>query len=101
MQSEFDTFVLEEAAKSLRNIFVFSMQQPPIAIDHRHLAAEPTHRLRKFEPYGSTTNHKEVHGMRPHRIWIAHPVLSGLRSYAPDPGKTDRRRPRILYDPAP
>ena len=40
-----DTFVLKEMLKSFRDIVVFPMHQPIIAIEHRHFASEPAHRL--------------------------------------------------------
>src|SRR5260370_2608588 len=45
IQENVDAFLCEQAAKSFAYVRVFFGHQPPVAIDHRHLAAEAAHCL--------------------------------------------------------
>jgi hypothetical protein len=58
IQKRVDTLVREQAAKSFGYIRVFSMQQPVIAFDHRHLAAESAHRLGQLYSDVAAADHK-------------------------------------------
>ena len=58
IQKNVDALVLEQAAKSLTYIFVFSRHQPLVAIDHRHFAAESPHRLGQLYSDVAAADHK-------------------------------------------
>src|SRR3984893_15234412 len=62
IQDNVDAFICEQAANSLAYIRVFFGHQPPIAIDHRHLAAEAAHRLGHLHSDVAPTNNKQVFG---------------------------------------
>src|SRR5438552_11313329 len=62
IQENVDAFICEQAAKSLAYVRVFFGHQPPVAIDHRHLAAEAAHRLRHLHSDVAPTNNKQVFG---------------------------------------
>jgi len=62
IQENVDAFICEQAAKSLANVRVFFGQQPPIAIDYRHLAAEAAHRLGHLHSDVAAADNKQVFG---------------------------------------
>src|SRR5207302_4080080 len=62
IQENVDAFICEQAAKSLAYVRVFFGHQPPVAIDHRHLAAEAAHRLGHLDSDVAPTDNKQVFG---------------------------------------
>src|SRR5258707_4898708 len=62
IQENVDAFICEQAAKSLAYVRVFFGHQPPVAIDHRHLAAEAAHRLGHLHSDVAPTDNKQVFG---------------------------------------
>src|SRR6266853_927515 len=62
IQENVDAFLCEQAAKSLAYVRVFFGHQPPVAIDHRHLAAEAAHRLGHLHSDVAPTDNKQVFG---------------------------------------
>src|SRR5579862_8984815 len=62
IQENFDAFIGEQAAESLAYVRVFFGHQPPVAIDHRHLAAEAAHRLGHLNSDVAPTDNKQVFG---------------------------------------
>src|SRR5580704_906300 len=62
IQENVDAFICEQAAKSLAYVRVFFGHQPPVAIDHRHLAAEAAHRLGHLHSDVTPTDNQQVFG---------------------------------------
>jgi hypothetical protein len=62
IQENVDAFICEQAAKSLAYVRVFLGHQPPVAIDHRHLAAEAAHRLGHLHSDVAPTDNQQVFG---------------------------------------
>src|SRR5260370_3249750 len=62
IQENVDAFICEQAAKSLAYVRVFFGHQPPLAIDHRHFAAEAAHRLGHLHSDVAPTDNKQVVG---------------------------------------
>lgn len=62
IQQNVDAFIGEQRAKSLAYVRVFFGHQPPVAIDHRHLAAEAAHRLGQLHSDVASTNDQQVLG---------------------------------------
>src|SRR6267143_1744584 len=64
IQENVDAFICEQAAKSLAYVRVFFGHQPPVAIDHRHLAAEAAHRLGHLHSDVAPTGQGDFHCSR-------------------------------------
>src|SRR5580692_9856104 len=62
IQENVDAFICEQAAKSLAYVRVFFGHQPPVAINHRHFAAESAHGLRKLYSYVATADNEQMFG---------------------------------------
>src|SRR6266436_616694 len=62
IQENVDAFICEQTANSLAYVRVFFGHQPPVAIDHRHLAAEAAHRLGHLHSDVAPTDNKQVFG---------------------------------------
>src|SRR5580704_9698477 len=62
IQENVDAFISEQAAKSVAYVRVFFGHQPPVAIDHRHFAAEAAHGLRKLNSYVAAADDEQMFG---------------------------------------
>src|SRR5216684_2924704 len=62
IQENVDAFICEQAAKRFAYVPVFFGHQPPVAIDHRHLAAEAAHRLGHLHSDVAPTDNQQVFG---------------------------------------
>src|SRR6266566_8161261 len=62
IQENVDAFICEQAAKTLAYVGVFFGHQSRIALDHRHLAAEAAHGLRKLDSYVAAADNEQVFG---------------------------------------
>jgi hypothetical protein len=62
IQMKRHALVIQQGAKTLTDVFVFSRHQPLGDIDHGYLAAEATHRLGEFDPNVAPANHQQMLG---------------------------------------